>query len=191
MAMSSYVSWSLVALCFALGVVGGSISNSFAVFVPSLQSTFDASRGAITVIYSFTFSGERRRWVNCGVARRSSRPPCAHAHRHFGHSTRARKRFICDGGLAALSRAWASPGPRRRLARGRVDLVIAWPLVSSTTPRSRDRSGLVYLRRRRHDRPPARPTPNHDGGLATRVPRLCSCRCSLDPIAAFTALASH
>jgi MFS family permease len=53
--MSPYVSWSLVALCFALGVAGGSVSNSFAVFVPSLQSSFDASRGAITVIYSFTF----------------------------------------------------------------------------------------------------------------------------------------
>src|SRR6478752_252329 len=53
--MSPYASWALVALCFALGVAYGSVSNSFVVFVPSLQSSFDASRGAITVIYSFTF----------------------------------------------------------------------------------------------------------------------------------------
>jgi hypothetical protein len=37
-AMSPYASWALVALCFALGVAYGSVSNPFAVFVPSLQS---------------------------------------------------------------------------------------------------------------------------------------------------------
>jgi MFS family permease len=53
--MSRFVPWALVALCFALGVAGRSVSDSFAVFVPALQSSFDASRGAIAIIYSFAF----------------------------------------------------------------------------------------------------------------------------------------
>src|SRR5258708_26156547 len=52
-ALSRYVPWALVALCFALGVASRSISDSFAVFVPALQSSFDASRSAITLVYSF------------------------------------------------------------------------------------------------------------------------------------------
>ena len=51
--MSRFVPWALVALCFALGVASRSISDSFVVFVPALQSAFDASRSAITVVYSF------------------------------------------------------------------------------------------------------------------------------------------
>jgi MFS family permease len=42
-----------VALCFAFGVAGRSVSDAFAVFVPALQSNFGASRSAITVVYSF------------------------------------------------------------------------------------------------------------------------------------------
>ena len=53
MKMSRFVPWALVALCFALGVASRSISDSFVVFVPALQSAFDASRSAITVVYSF------------------------------------------------------------------------------------------------------------------------------------------
>jgi MFS family permease len=51
--MSRFVPWSLVALCFALGVASRSISDSFPVFVPSLQQDFSASRSAVTVVYSF------------------------------------------------------------------------------------------------------------------------------------------
>jgi MFS family permease len=47
-----FAPWALVALCFALGVASRSISDSFAVFVPALQSSFDASRSAITLVYS-------------------------------------------------------------------------------------------------------------------------------------------
>jgi MFS family permease len=51
--MTSLVPWLLVALCFALGVASRSISDSFVVFVPALQGAFDASRSAVTLIYSF------------------------------------------------------------------------------------------------------------------------------------------
>src|SRR4029450_2345248 len=51
--MSRFVPWALVALCFALGVASRSISDSFVVFVPALQGAFDASRSAVTLIYSF------------------------------------------------------------------------------------------------------------------------------------------
>jgi MFS family permease len=51
--MSRFVPWALVALCFALGVASRSIGDSFAVFVPALQASFDASRSAITLVYSF------------------------------------------------------------------------------------------------------------------------------------------
>lgn len=51
--MSSFVPWALVALCFALGVASRSISDTFVVFVPALQGAFDASRSAVTLIYSF------------------------------------------------------------------------------------------------------------------------------------------
>jgi MFS family permease len=51
--MTSLVPWLLVALCFALGVASRSISDTFVVFVPALQSAFDASRSAVTLIYSF------------------------------------------------------------------------------------------------------------------------------------------
>ena len=51
--MTRFVPWVLVALCFALGVASRSISDSFSVFVPALQQDFDASRSAVTVIYSF------------------------------------------------------------------------------------------------------------------------------------------
>src|SRR5690606_36205134 len=52
-AMGSALPWALVALCFALGVASRSISDTFLVFVPSLQHAFDASRGSVTLIYSF------------------------------------------------------------------------------------------------------------------------------------------
>jgi MFS family permease len=48
-----FAPWALVALCFALGVASRSISDSFTVFVPALQSSFDTSRSAITLVYSF------------------------------------------------------------------------------------------------------------------------------------------
>ena len=51
--MSRFVPWLLVALCFALGVASRSISDTFVVFVPALQSAFDASRSSITLVYSF------------------------------------------------------------------------------------------------------------------------------------------
>lgn len=51
--MGSVVPWALVALCFALGVASRAISDTFVVFVPALQSAFDANRGSITLIYSF------------------------------------------------------------------------------------------------------------------------------------------
>ncbi|MFO1084774.1 MAG: MFS transporter [Reyranellaceae bacterium] len=51
--MSRFVPWALVALCFVLGVASRSISDTFTVFVPALQSDFEASRSAITLVYSF------------------------------------------------------------------------------------------------------------------------------------------
>jgi MFS family permease len=51
--MMRFVPWALVALCFALGVASRTISDSFSVFVPSLQQDFGASRSAVTLIYSF------------------------------------------------------------------------------------------------------------------------------------------
>jgi len=51
--MSRFVPWLLVALCFVLGVASRSISDSFVVFVPALQSAFDASRSSVTLVYSF------------------------------------------------------------------------------------------------------------------------------------------
>ena len=51
--MTRFVPWALVALCFALGVASRSISDTFVVFVPALQGAFDASRSAVTLIYSF------------------------------------------------------------------------------------------------------------------------------------------
>ena len=51
--MGSFMPWALVALCFALGVASRSISDTFVVFVPSLQQAFDAHRGSVTLIYSF------------------------------------------------------------------------------------------------------------------------------------------
>jgi len=51
--MSRWVPWALVALCFAMGVASRSVSDVFVVFVPALQDHFEASRSAVTVIYSF------------------------------------------------------------------------------------------------------------------------------------------
>ncbi len=51
--MSRVLPWSLVALCFAVGVASRSISDSFVVFVPALQHAFHASRSSVTVVYSF------------------------------------------------------------------------------------------------------------------------------------------
>lgn len=51
--MPRFVPWSLVALCFAVGVASRSLSDSFTVFVPALQQAFHASRSSVTVIYSF------------------------------------------------------------------------------------------------------------------------------------------
>jgi len=55
--MSRFLPWALVALCFALGVASRSISDSFAIFVSALQSSFDTSRSAITLVYSFVLLG--------------------------------------------------------------------------------------------------------------------------------------
>jgi MFS family permease len=52
--MSRLVPWTLVALCFVVGVASRSIADSFAVFVPALEQAFDASRSSVTLIYSFT-----------------------------------------------------------------------------------------------------------------------------------------
>lgn len=51
--MGSALPWALVALCFALGVASRSIGDTFVVFVPALQGTFEANRGSVTLIYSF------------------------------------------------------------------------------------------------------------------------------------------
>jgi len=51
--MSRFLPWSLVALCFVLGVASRSISDSFAVFVPALEQSFGTSRSAVTLVYSF------------------------------------------------------------------------------------------------------------------------------------------
>src|SRR5262249_22987699 len=55
--MSRFLPWALVALCFALGVASRSISDSFAIFVSALQSRFETSRSAITLVYSFVLLG--------------------------------------------------------------------------------------------------------------------------------------
>ncbi len=51
--MTRFVPWLLVALCFVVGVASRSISDAFAVFVPSLEQAFGASRSSVTLIYSF------------------------------------------------------------------------------------------------------------------------------------------
>jgi MFS family permease len=66
--MSRFVPWLLVSLCFALGVASRSISDTFPVFVPALEQAFAASRGDVTVIYSFTLlvggiSGPVNGWI--------------------------------------------------------------------------------------------------------------------------------
>jgi len=63
-----FVPWLLVALCFVLGVASRSIGDSFPVFVPALEGAFAASRGDVTVIYSFTLlvggiSGPINGWI--------------------------------------------------------------------------------------------------------------------------------
>jgi MFS family permease len=52
--MTRFMPWLLVALCFALGVASRSIGDSFTVFVPALQTSFEASRSSVTLIYSFS-----------------------------------------------------------------------------------------------------------------------------------------
>jgi MFS family permease len=66
--MSRLVPWLLVALCFVLGVASRSIGDTFPVFVPALERAFAASRGDITVIYSFALlvggiSGPINGWI--------------------------------------------------------------------------------------------------------------------------------
>jgi MFS family permease len=66
--MSRLVPWSLVTLCFVLGVASRSIADSFPIFVPALEHAFSANRGDITVIYSFTLlvggiSGPVNGWI--------------------------------------------------------------------------------------------------------------------------------
>jgi MFS family permease len=51
--VTRFVPWLLVALCFVVGVASRSISDAFAVFVPSLEQAFGASRSSVTLIYSF------------------------------------------------------------------------------------------------------------------------------------------
>jgi MFS family permease len=66
--MARFVPWSLVLLCFVLGVASRSISDSFPVFVPALERAFAASRGDVTIIYSFSLlvggiSGPLNGWI--------------------------------------------------------------------------------------------------------------------------------
>ncbi len=66
--MMRFVPWLLVALCFVLGVASRSIGDSFPVFVPALEQAFGASRGDITIIYSFALlvggiSGPVNGWI--------------------------------------------------------------------------------------------------------------------------------
>jgi MFS family permease len=66
--MSRFVPWLLVALCFVLGVASRSIGDTFPVFVPALERAFAASRGDVTVIYSFALlvggiSGPINGWI--------------------------------------------------------------------------------------------------------------------------------
>jgi MFS family permease len=66
--MSRFVPWVLVALCFVLGVASRSIGDTFPVFVPALERAFVASRGDVTVIYSFALlvggiSGPVNGWI--------------------------------------------------------------------------------------------------------------------------------
>ena len=64
--MPRYVPWLLVALCFALGVASRSISDTFAVFVPALESAFGSSRSSVTVVYSFALlAGGNTPVVSC------------------------------------------------------------------------------------------------------------------------------
>ncbi|HTR85508.1 MAG TPA: MFS transporter [Reyranella sp.] len=52
--MNRAVPWLLVALCFVLGVASRSLADTFSVFVPALQTAFEANRSSVTAIYSFT-----------------------------------------------------------------------------------------------------------------------------------------
>ena len=66
--MMRFVPWLLVALCFVLGVASRSIGDSFPVFVPALEKAFGASRGDVTIIYSFALlvggiSGPVNGWI--------------------------------------------------------------------------------------------------------------------------------
>lgn len=66
--MSRFVPWLLVSLCFVLSVASRSIGDTFPVFVPVLEHAFAASRGDVTVIYSFTLlvggiSGPVNGWI--------------------------------------------------------------------------------------------------------------------------------
>src|SRR6185369_6288649 len=68
LSMSRLVPWLLVALCFVLGVASRSIGDTFPVFVPALERAFTASRGDVTVIYSFALlvggiSGPINGWI--------------------------------------------------------------------------------------------------------------------------------
>src|SRR6185369_2433383 len=68
LSMSRLVPWLLVALCFVLGVASRSIGDTFPVFVPALERAFAASRGDVTVIYSFALlvggiSGPINGWI--------------------------------------------------------------------------------------------------------------------------------
>ncbi len=66
--MARFVPWMLVALCFVLGVASRSLGDSFPVFVPALERAFAASRGDVTIIYSFALlvggiSGPVNGWI--------------------------------------------------------------------------------------------------------------------------------
>jgi MFS family permease len=66
--MSRFVPWLLVSLCFVLGVASRSIGDTFPVFVPAFEQAFSASRGDVTVIYSFALlvggiSGPVNGWI--------------------------------------------------------------------------------------------------------------------------------
>src|SRR6185503_606826 len=68
LSMSRFVPWLLVALCFVLGVASRSIGDSFPVFVPALEHAFGATRGDVTIIYSFALlvggiSGPVNGWI--------------------------------------------------------------------------------------------------------------------------------
>ena len=117
--MTRFVPWVLVALCFVLGVASRSISDTFVVFVPALQSAFEASRSAVTLIYSFALlvggiAAPISGWI---VDRFGLRMLTVIG--MIGGGARHPVGLVRHRDLASLRRARHRHGLRRRLAVGR------------------------------------------------------------------------